>query len=127
MKVEVSNGELLDKLSILELKKIKIKDKDKLENIQNEINVLTPFAGDLFIEYGEDLKELYYKLSDINHQLWNIEDWIRDCEREKRFGKEFIELARSVYKTNDKRSEVKKEINLFTNSDLIEEKGYQKY
>jgi len=127
MKVEVSNGELLDKLSILELKKIKIKDKDKLENIQNEINVLTPFAGDLFIEYGEDLKELYYKLGDINHQLWNIEDWIRDCEREKRFDKEFIELARSVYKTNDRRSEVKKEINLFTNSDLIEEKGYQEY
>lgn len=127
MKVEVSNGELLDKLSILELKKIKIKDKDKLENIQNEINVLTPFAGDLFIEYGEDLKKLYYKLGDINHQLWNIEDWIRDCEREKRFDKEFIELARSVYKTNDRRSEVKKEINLFTNSDLIEEKGYQEY
>jgi len=127
MKVEVSNGELLDKISILELKLLKIKDKEKLVNIQNEFDELNPLCVVLFETFGSELQNLYLKLSNINGQLWDIEDWIRDCEREKRFDEEFIQLARSVYVTNDRRSEVKKEINILTGSGLVEEKSYKDY
>jgi len=127
MKVEVSNGELLDKFSILELKLLKIEDKEKLINIKKEFNTLKPLTHKLFWMYGSKLQTYYDKLAKINEQLWDIEDWIRDCEREKRFDKEFVELARSVYFTNDKRSEVKKEINILTESGLVEEKSYKDY
>ena len=127
MKVEVSNGELLDKISILELKLLKIEDKKKLVNIQNEFDELNPLCVVLFETFGSELQNLYLKLSNINGQLWDIEDWIRDCEREKRFDEEFIQLARSVYVTNDRRSEVKKEINILTGSGLVEEKSYKDY
>jgi len=127
MKVEVSNGELLDKFSILELKLLKIEDKEKLVNIQKELDELNPLVYQLFDKYDSDLQNHYLELAKINGQLWNIEDWIRDCEREKRFDKEFIELARSVYITNDKRSEVKKIINILTGSGLVEEKSYKDY
>ena len=127
MKVEVSNGELLDKISILELKLLKIKDKEKLVNIQNEFDELNPLCVVLFETFGSELQNLYLKLSNINGQLWDIEDWIRDCEREKRFDEEFIQLARSVYVTNDRRSKVKKEINILTGSGLVEEKSYKDY
>ena len=100
-KVEISNGELLDKISILELKKLKIEDKDKLINIEKEFDTLNPLVVDLFEGFGSQLQNLYLELSKINGQLWDIEDWIRDCEREKRFDAEFIQLARSVYVTND--------------------------
>jgi hypothetical protein len=125
MKVEISNGELLDKISILEIKLDKIKDKDKLVNIQKEFNELNPLCNELFKIYGGELQVYYLALAKINGQLWDIEDWVRDCEHEKRFDKEFVELARSVYITNDKRSEVKKIINIVTNSGLIEEKSYK--
>jgi len=127
MKVEISNGELLDKISILELKLLKIKDEEKLINVKKEFETLNPLAQDLFEKYDDQLQNHYLELSKINGQLWDIEDWIRDCEREKRFDKEFIELARSVYITNDKRCEVKKIINILTSSGLTEEKGYQPY
>ena len=127
MKVEVSNGELLDKITILELKLDKIKDKEKLVNIQKEFDGLNPLCNELFRIYGGELQVHYLALAKINGQLWDIEDWIRDCERKKRFDKEFVELARSVYITNDKRSEVKKIINLMTSSDLVEEKSYKEY
>ena len=127
MKAEVSNGELLDKFSILELKLLKIEDKEKLVNIQKEYNTLKPLAHKLFWIYGNELQVYYDNLSVINGQLWDIEDWIRDCERKKRFDKEFVELARSVYITNDKRSEVKKLINILTGSGLVEEKSYKDY
>jgi len=127
MKVEISNGELLDKLSILELKLDKIKDKEKLINIQKEFNTLKPLVHKLFWINGSELQNHYLELAKINGQLWDIEDWIRDCEREKRFDKEFVELARSVYITNDKRSEVKKIINILTESSLVEEKSYKDY
>ena len=113
MKVEISNGELLDKISILELKMLKIENKKKLVNIKKEFYTLNPLCVTLFEKFGS--------------QLWDIEDWIRDCEREKRFDAEFIQLARSVYVTNDRRSEVKKEINKLTKSGLIEEKSYKDY
>lgn len=127
MKVEISNGELLDKITILELKLNRIKDKEKLVNIQKEFDTLNPLAQKLFDKYDSDLQNHYIELSSINGRLWDIEDWIRECEKENRFGKEFVELARSVYITNDKRSEVKKSINILTDSGLVEEKSYNSY
>jgi hypothetical protein len=127
MKIEISNGELLDKISILELKILRIEDEEKLVNIKKEFYTLNPLVVGLFEQYDGQLQNHYLELAEINGKLWDIEDWIRDCEREKRFDKEFVELARSVYITNDQRSEVKKIINLLTNSGLVEEKLYKAY
>ena len=127
MKIEVSNGELLDKISILELKMLKIEDEDKLVNVKKEFETLNPLCVKLFEKFGGQLQNHYLELARINGLLWYIEDWIRDCEREKRFDEEFIQLARSVYVTNDQRSEVKKLINVMTNSGLVEEKSYKDY
>ena len=127
MKVEVSNGELLDKLTILDLKLSNISDVQKLTNIQKEHDELNPLAGQLFDSYGEELKNLYKQLAEINSELWAIEDDIRECERNKDFGSDFVSLARAVYFTNDKRSEIKKSINLLTGSGFIEEKSYEDY
>ena len=127
MKVEVSNGELLDKLSILELKLKNIKDDKKLINIKNEHGGLSPLCNNLFNNYGNELRSLYAKLFEINAELWKIEDDIRECERNKDFGDEFVRLARAVYFTNDKRSDVKKSINLLTDSGFVEEKSYEDY
>ena len=127
MLVEVSNGELLDKISILELKMLKIEDKEKLVNVHKEFDTLNPLVVELFENHDGQLQNHYLELAKINGELWDIEDWIRDCEREKRFDKEFVELARSVYITNDKRCEVKKLINILTSSGLVEEKSYKEY
>ena len=125
--IEISPGELLDKISILELKLLRIKDEDKLVNIQKEFDTLNPQVVELFEKYDSQLQNHYLELANINGQLWDIEDWIRDCEREKRFDEEFIQLARSVYATNDRRSQVKKIINTITGSELTEEKSYKDY
>ena len=127
MKAEISNGELLDKITILEIKLSEIKDPKKLTNIQKEFDELNPLCNELFRIYGSELQVHYLALAEINEKLWDIEDWIRDCEREKRFDKEFVELARSVYIINDKRYEVKKLINILTSSGLIEEKLYKEH
>jgi len=127
MLVEVSNGELLDKISILELKMLKIEDEEKLVNVHKEFDTLNPLVVELFENHDSQLQNHYLELAKINGELWDIEDWIRDCEREKRFDKEFVELARSVYITNDKRCEVKKLINILTSSGLVEEKSYKEY
>jgi len=127
MKIEVSNGELLDKISILELKLLKIEDKEKLVNIKKEFETLNPLVVKLFENNDSQLQNHYLELANINGQLWDIEDWIRECEKRKDFGAEFIQLARSVYVTNDRRSEVKKIINTITGSELVEEKSYEKY
>ena len=127
MKVEVSNGELLDRLTILELKLTNIADVQKLSNVQKEHDELSPLADQLFDSYGEELKNLYKKLTEINSELWTIEDDIRECERNKDFGSDFVSLARAVYFTNDKRSDVKKAINLLTDSGFVEEKSYEDY
>ena len=127
MKIEVSNGEIVDKMTILELKLDKIKDKTQLENIEKEWAVLNDCVMALYQIFGD---QAFYnrvdELSEINSQLWDIEDWIRDCEKEQRFDKEFVELARSVYKLNDQRAQLKKDINILTKSKLIEEKSYSK-
>ena len=112
MKVEVSNGELLDKLSILELKLKNISDAKKLTNINAEFNELNPLALQLFKKHPPAIVKLYTKLAEINAKLWIIEDDIRQCERDKDFGQNFIKLARDVYFTNDIRSDLKKGINI---------------
>ena len=127
MKVEISNGELLDRISILELKILKIEDEEKLVNVYKEFDTLNPLVVELFENNDSQLQNHYLELAEINGKLWDVEDWIRDCEREKRFDKEFVELARSVYITNDKRCEVKKLINILTSSGLVEEKSYKEY
>jgi len=127
MKVEISTGELLDKISILEIKLLNIKDKEKSKNVYKELQILNPYFQDLLDKYGLDIKNLYIKLSKINKALWDIEDTIRDKEKAEEFDKEFVELARSVYITNDQRAAVKKEINLLTKSELVEEKSYSDY
>tara|TARA_B100000768_G_C11255819_1_gene366346 strand:- start:1092 stop:1478 length:387 start_codon:yes stop_codon:yes gene_type:complete len=127
MKIETSNGELLDKLSILELKQKNILDEKKLANVKIEFEELNPLALIIFKENSPIISELYLKLSQINAKLWKIEDDIRQCEREKSFDSKFVQLARDVYYTNDIRSELKKEINILTKSGLIEEKSYEDY
>ena len=127
MKIEVSNGEIVDKMTILELKLDKIKNITQLKNIEKEWKVLNDCVMNMYQIFGD--RALYNRvdeLSDINSQLWDIEDWIRECEKEQRFDKEFVELARSVYKLNDQRSEIKRHINLLTKSNFVEEKSYSK-
>ena len=127
MKVEVSNGELLDKLTILELKMSNISDDKKLINVKKEYNELNPLAKLLFEKFKDELLIKYKELALINSQLWKIEDDIRECEKNKNFSEKFVELARAVYFTNDKRSDVKKQINILTESGFIEEKSYEDY
>ena len=127
MKIKVSTGELIDKLSILEIKLLNIKDKEKVKNVYKELEALNPYFQDLIDEYGIKIKNLYTKISNINKTLWDIEDAIRDKEKAEEFDEEFVELARSVYITNDQRAAVKKEINLLTKSELVEEKSYSDY
>jgi hypothetical protein len=127
MKIEVSTGELVDKLSILEIKLLNIKDKEKTKNVYKELEILNPYFQDLLDVYGVEIKNLYIRISEINKALWDIEDAIRDKEAAEEFDKEFVELARSVYITNDQRAAVKKEINLLTKSELVEEKSYSDY
>ena len=123
MKAEVPNGEILDKLSILEIKLDNVKDESKLENIGREHTALSLVASHI----PASPLELYNDLKSVNQELWDIEDRIRVKERNKEFAQEFIALARSVYQTNDKRAEIKKEINLHTGSNLVEEKSYENY
>lgn len=128
---EVSPGELIDKLSILNIKLTLIKDEAKLANVRHEHTILNDKFTNLQIAVGSDIREQLLKLSKdletINCALWDIEDNIRDCERNQDFGPKFIELARGVYKTNDKRSAVKRDINELLQSELIEEKSYKPY
>ena len=123
---EISAGELLDKISILEIKIDKIKSKDKQDEIKKEYKFLKE-AQNLNIEDSKDIKELFDEIKKVNLNLWIIEDKIRICEKNKNFGKEFIELSRSVYLNNDKRSKIKLEINKILGSNIREIKQYVSY
>jgi len=124
--VPISPGELVDKITILEIKKEFIDDINKLKNIKHEYDLLMQiYSNDVSKTDGVD--NLKSKLKNINLSLWKIEDDIRDCERDKIFNERFVQLARDVYFTNDKRSKVKLEINLLLNSSLVEEKSYKDY
>ena len=125
MNIEVSHGEIVDKLTILQIKKENITDPIKLDNIVKEYNYLLSIVeNDLGI--STESPE-YLELLSINNELWVIEDDIRDKERQKEFDEDFVSLARSVYYTNDVRAKIKKEINLKYSSGFVEEKSYQSY
>jgi hypothetical protein len=125
MNIEVSHGEIVDKLTILQIKKENITDPSKLDNIVKEYNYLLSIVeNDLGI--STESPE-YLELLSINNELWVIEDDIRDKERIKEFDEDFVKLARSVYYTNDVRAKIKKEINLKYSSGFVEEKSYQSY
>ena len=126
LQVPVSVGEVLDKITILQIKLAHISDATKRANIQNELDALLPLvAGDAFTT--DQMQALMAELKSVNEALWDIEDDIREKEAAKSFDAEFIRLARAVYITNDKRAEIKKQINLATGSALVEEKSYESY
>ena len=124
--VEISIGEFFDKLTILEIKHERIKDVVKLENINKELESLNSLLKQLPFS-REDVKVEVAELKAINEKLWEIEDDIREKESQKSFDQDFIELARAVYYTNDRRSEVKRDINLKLGSEFVEEKSYEDY
>ena len=123
---EISAGELLDKISILEIKLERIKDKNSQEEIIKEYNILKETQNSS-IEFTDKIKELFESIKETNLSLWKIEDKIRVCEKNKDYGKNFIELARGVYFTNDKRSKIKSEINRILGSNIKEIKQYVDY
>jgi hypothetical protein len=123
---EISAGELFDKISILEIKKNKIKDKTKRNIVLKELSSLQKTVNEN-IKKSKSLTKLYKKLKTVNLKLWKIEDDIRDCERKRNFEDKFINLARAVYFTNDERSRVKNKINSLTKSNISEVKSYKKY
>ena len=124
--VEVSVGELLDKISILEIKKNKIKDPEKVSFINNEHNILKNQL-EKNVKYDDKLEKLFQDLKDINAKLWVIEDDKRDCEKNKDFGEKFIKLSRDVHFLNDDRAKIKLEINNHTGSAIKEIKEYTSY
>jgi len=124
--VPISLGELLDKISILEIKNKKILNESKILNIKKELNGLNKVLDELNINLSES-NTLYNKLYKINLTLWEVEDSIRVLEKNEDFGEKFIELARAVYITNDQRFEVKNDINKLFNSEYVEEKSYEDY
>ena len=121
----VSLGELIDKISILLIKERKITDEKKIDLIREELTLLKKTLNNVAKENA--INDYLNQLIDINSALWKIEDELRDCEKNKKFDQKFIDLARSVYTTNDKRAEIKLEINNKFNSKIIEVKSYPKY
>ena len=128
MKIEVSNGEVLDKYSILQIKSERITDPTALNNIRRELESLQPAVDAIHsLESSGALHTLQDQLLKVNTSLWEVEDVLRRLEKSQDFGPSFVAAARSVYQLNDRRAAVKKEINLLTGSNLIEEKSYEKY
>ncbi len=124
--IPISPGELLDKITILQIKSERIGDPAKVANVRRELEMLNRVWHDA-VETDAEIEALGAELKSINETLWEIEDDIRDEERNKRFGERFIELARAVYVTNDRRADAKKRVNLHLNSTIVEEKSYQDY
>jgi Family of unknown function (DUF6165) len=124
--VEVAPGELIDKITILEIKLKNIMDEAKLANIRREYEILIDTYRE-HIEETEALRLLIDELREANARIWDIEDDIRDLERDKNFGDRFVEVARSVYRSNDRRAATKRKINELLNSVIIEEKSYAEY
>ena len=124
--VAIAPGELIDKITILEIKLERIKEPAKLENIRREMEILAHTSADGLAQ-SEELDGLTQELKDVNERLWQIEDDSRACEAAGDFGPRFIELARAVYINNDQRARAKRDINVLLSSDIIEEKSYQPY
>lgn len=129
MAIEIKTpiGDAFDKLSILEIKLENVKDETQKNNINNELSYLQDKLSLFWREGGEELKEIYNRLKKTNREMWVIEDSVRLKEKDNNFDEEFIELARAVYYTNDRRAAEKKEINHLLNSEFFEEKIYEKY
>lgn len=125
MKIEVSIGEIADKYTILTIKSFEILDEEKQLNIKKEWKYINQVIKENFKELAAD--KLTHRLLDINRQLWVVEDSLRDCENDREFDKLFVFLARQVYRLNDQRAAIKKEINIKYKSDFIEEKSYTAY
>ena len=126
IEIPVSFGELIDKLTILEIKKSKITDNEKLKNIQLEFELLNK-KYQTKLKDTKELQVFYDALLEVNHKLWKIEDKLRILENNKEFNEEFIDLARSVYKSNDERFAIKNEINKTFDSEIQEQKEYENY
>jgi post-segregation antitoxin (ccd killing protein) len=124
--VPVSPGELVDKITILEIKAARIRDPAKRRNVAHELSLLVA-AREAALEASQALDALAAELKAVNQRLWEIEDAIRDCERRQDFGAAFVGLARAVYRNNDRRSDLKRRINALTGSDIVEEKEYAAY
>ncbi len=124
---EISVGELFDKITILNIKTQKIHDTEKLINIKNELNFLNNQTSSINVKDQDSLSKNINKLQSINEELWDIENYKRECEANKDFGEKFIQLSRDVHFKNDIRAQIKKEINLLTDSIIVEEKEYSKY
>lgn len=126
VKIDAAPGELIDKITILEIKAERIDDALKRANVTYELATLTN-ALNMAIETSGQISELSARLKEVNERLWETEDAIRDCERRQDFGPVFIDLARSVYRLNDVRSEIKRSINTLLGARIIEEKSYSSY
>ena len=124
--IPISPGEVVDRLTILEIKSERISDKTKLVDVHHELGKLLEAAKSA-IPDSQDMRALRAKLKAVNEELWVIEDDIRQCERERDFGATFIALARAVYKTNDQRADLKRRINEALGSDIMEQKSYAPY
>jgi prefoldin subunit 5 len=124
--IPISPGELLDKITILQIKAERIADPVKVANVKTELDMLSKVWSEA-VEVDAEISALTAELKSVNEALWEIEDDIRNEERGKRFGERFIELARAVYVTNDERANAKKKVNLHLNSTIVEEKSYQDY
>jgi hypothetical protein len=123
--IPLSNGELVDKYTILEIKKEKINDQEKINIVKKEIKLLKEYVEIIFKKY--EINNQYKKLKEINNKLWDIEDSIRIKEKKQEFDEEFISIARNVYFNNDIRANIKKQINKLTNSLIEEVKSYEDY
>lgn len=124
--IPVSPGELLDKISILEIKRERIADPAKRANVARELALLQGVRAHT-VPANERLETLYGQLKAVNEALWEVEDRLRDCERRKDFSADFVEDARAVYRSNDRRAALKREINTLLGSELVEEKSYASY
>jgi hypothetical protein len=126
IKIDAAPGELIDKITILEIKSERIDDSEKRANVTYELSVLTN-ALEMAIDTSEQISALSQRLKAVNEKLWEIEDDIRICEKNQDFGPRFVELARSVYRMNDERAEVKRSINTLLGARIVEEKSYSEY
>jgi hypothetical protein len=123
----ISIGELFDKISILEIKSERILGEEKLKNVNHELHLLRSLASNISLENFDAIQGLFFKLKKVNELIWDAEDTIRACERNQEFNTNFLETARSIYRLNDSRAALKREVNGLTSSELIEEKSYANY
>lgn len=124
--IPVAPGELIDKITILKIKSERMSDAEKLVNVRRELEMLRAEQR-RHIAADPQIADMQARLEEVNGRIWDLEDVIRDCERNKDFGEVFLETARKIYRTNDERAAIKKEINLHLGSQIVEEKSYAEY